>query len=167
MAKAGFGIEIRLVSPGETNLVASILFESFIEYRPLYTNQGFAATTPSSTEIHERLNEGPIWLAFKDGVAVGTASVVPRGEELYVRGMAVAPGSRGLRLGDLLLQEIERFASANGYRRLVLSTTPFLSRAIKLYERLGFQRAPEGFSHLFGTPLFTMVKELEPPKPCK
>ncbi len=158
MVKAGS--EIRIASSEDAPLIAAILFESFVEYRPLYTDQGFTATTPTSEEILGRMREGPVWIAFHDGAAVGTVSVVPRGEELYIRGMAVLPGSRGLQLGDLLLQEIERFASANGFQRLVLSTTPFLNRAIRLYERLGFQRAAEGPDHLFGTPLFTMIKSI-------
>lgn len=45
----------------------------------------------------------------------------------------------------------------------VLSTTPFLARAIRLYEQSGFQPTTEGPSDLFGTPLFTMVKTLGAP----
>ncbi len=44
--------------------------------------------------------------------------------------------------------------------RLFLSTTPFLTHAIRLYEHAGFQRNAEGSPDLFGTPLFTMVKPL-------
>jgi hypothetical protein len=44
---------------------------------------------------------------------------------------------------------------------LLLSTTPFLSEAIKLYERSGFRRSTEGPRELFGTPLFTMEKQLK------
>jgi hypothetical protein len=46
---------------------------------------------------------------------------------------------------------------------LFLSTTPFLTHAIVLYEGLGFQRSNEGPHDLFGTPLFTMVKTLGHP----
>ena len=104
--------------------------------------------------------EGPVWIALQGGAIVGTVSVVPQGEELYVRGMAVLPASRGLQLGELLLKEVESFALAHDYTRLKLSTTPFLLRAIRLYERRGFRRISEGPHHLFGTPLFTMVKDL-------
>ena len=104
--------------------------------------------------------EGPVWIAMHGRVIVGTVSVVPRSGELYVRGMAVLPSARGLGLGSLLLKQVESFALAHGYNRLTLSTTPFLLRAIKLYERWGFTRADEGPHDLFGTPLFTMVKEL-------
>jgi N-acetylglutamate synthase-like GNAT family acetyltransferase len=106
------------------------------------------------------MQEGPVWVALLDDSIVGTASAVGRGEDLYVRGMAVLPAGRGLGIGLALLKQIEDYASAQGYRRLILSTTPFLERAIRLYENFGFSRSEEGPEHLSGTPLFTMVKNL-------
>jgi putative acetyltransferase len=106
------------------------------------------------------MNEGPIWVVMSEDLVVGTVSVVPRGDSLYIRGMAVLPHARGQNVGELLLQHVEDFAHGQGFRRLFLSTTPFLSRAIRLYERMGFRRIDEGPHDLFGTPLFTMEKEL-------
>jgi GNAT superfamily N-acetyltransferase len=106
------------------------------------------------------MGEGPVWVAVRDGAVVGTVSVVPRGESLYLRGMAVLPAARGRGLGEALLSRVEEFAAAHGYERLWLSTTPFLSRAIRLYERAGFRRSDDGPHELFGTPLFTMEKAL-------
>jgi GNAT superfamily N-acetyltransferase len=64
-------------------------------------------------------------------------------------------------IGRLLLQRVENFARENGYARLFLSTTPFLLRAIQLYEHFGFERGDEGSHDLFGTPIFTMSKRLD------
>ena len=72
--------------------------------------------------------------------------------------MAVLPLARGGRIGALLLTHIEEFARTEGFSRLFLSTTPFLDRAIRLYERFGFCRTSAGPHELFGTPLFTMEK---------
>jgi GNAT superfamily N-acetyltransferase len=106
------------------------------------------------------MTEGPVWVVIRDQAIVGTASAVSQGEYLYVRGMAVLPNARGQKIGALLLAHIESFASANGFTRLFLSTTPFLSSAIRLYERFGFRRIDDGPHDLFGTPLFTMEKLL-------
>jgi ribosomal protein S18 acetylase RimI-like enzyme len=152
--------EIRLATPADAPQISSLLNESFAEYRPQYTEGGFAATTPTTDQVRHRMQEGPIWIAEQDGHVVGTVSVVSQGEELYIRGMAVAPSARGSGLGELLLSEIERFALDGSYRRLTLSTTPFLLRAIRLYEHHGFQRTEAQPHDLFGTPLFTMVKNL-------
>jgi GNAT superfamily N-acetyltransferase len=106
------------------------------------------------------MSEGPAWVALHNETIVGTASAVIQGAALYIRGMAVLPAARGRKVGELLLEEIESFAATQGLQSLVLSTTPFLSRAIRLYEHFGFVRRSDGPDDLFGTPLFTMVKRL-------
>jgi putative acetyltransferase len=149
--------------PEDAPSIASALHESFVEYESLYTPEGYAATTPESGQIQDRIKEGPVWVVQVGDAVVGTVSVVPKGEALYVRGMAILPTARGQGIGEMLLSQIERYASERGFRRLFLSTTPFLHRAIRLYERYGFRRISEGPDNLFGTPLFTMEKILEPP----
>jgi len=68
-------------------------------------------------------------------------------------------------VGARLLKSMERessgYATERGFKRMFLSTTPFLARAIQLYERKGFKRTSEGPDNLFGTPLFTMEKLVE------
>lgn len=153
-------VSIRCATAEDLSSVSSLMHESFIEYRPSYTEEAFAATTPGSDELAKRMSEGPMWVAEVDGVLVGTVSALPLGDELYIRGMAVVPQARGLKLGELLLKTVEDRALADGYKRLTLSTTPFLLRAIRLYERFGFERISDGPHELFGTPLFTMSKAL-------
>lgn len=156
-------IVIRLAAEDDARAVASVLRESFAEYERLYTREGFDATTPAATAVLRRIEEGPVWVALVDGIIVGSVSVVPKDEALYVRGMGIAPSARGRGIGELLLKRVESFASERGFRRLFLSTTPFLHRAIRLYERHGFERTGEGPDNLFGTLLFTMEKFLNPP----
>jgi len=151
-----------MAAPSDASRVASVLYDSFVEYESSYTPEAFAATAPTSGQVQSRMEEGPVWVVARDDEIVGTVSVVPQGEALYIRGMAVLPAARGHKVGELLLKQIESYAAARGYKRLLLSTTPFLARAIRLYEHFGFRRSSEGPHDLFGTPLFTMVKTLEP-----
>ena len=152
-------IRIRLAETGDPPAIASLLFESFVEYESLYTPGGFAATAITGEQIIARMSEGPVWVAMREEEEiVGTVSVVAKAESLYIRGMAVLPAARGERIGALLLTYVEEFARTEGCSRLFLSTTPFLDRAIRLYERFGFRRTLEGPHELFGTPLFTMEK---------
>lgn len=154
-------IYIRKALPGDAALISSVMLASFMEYVSLYTPEAFAATTPTGDQIRGRMGEGPAWVAVANHAIVGTVAAVGNGEGLYIRGMAVRPIARGKGIGELLMERVERFALENGHRRMWLSTTPFLDRAIRLYERLGFRRSDEGPKELYGTPLFTMVKELE------
>ena len=151
---------IRYAVIDESPIIASVLRQAFIEYEPYYTPDGFAATTPTSDQIRERWNEGPVWVAMQNNNIAGTVAAVPKGSGLYVRSMGVLPAARGQGIAGKLLREIESFAVSHHHTRLFLSTTPFLDEAIRLYERFGFQRSDEGKQDLFGTPLFTMVKFL-------
>lgn len=83
-------IQIRIASPAESNLIASVIREAFAEFESFYTPEAFAATTPGSEKIRERFDEkGAIWAALKNEAIVGTVSVVPRDEKLFIRSMAV------------------------------------------------------------------------------
>ena len=79
---------------------------------------------------------------------------------MYVRGMAVLPTARGDGIARMLLEHVESYAVAHRFKSLFLSTTPFLDSAIALYERFGFMRNGDGPHDLYGTPLFTMRKQL-------
>lgn len=153
-------MRIRNATASDASGIASILHEAFVEYRPLYTREGYSVTTPGPGEIRVRMEQGPLWVAVFQGRMVGTASAVAKPEGLYIRGMAVIPAARTLGVGRLLLQHVESFAATSGCHRLFLSTTPFLDRAIRLYEGFGFRRTNDGPHDLFGTPLFTMEKML-------
>ncbi len=158
------GVQIRLAVPGDASAIASLMHRSFIEYEDQYTPEAFAATVLPPDQVQARMNEGPMWVALENGAAVGTVSAVLKDEGLYIRGMAVDPLARGKRIGRKLLDCAEAFAVQGECKRLFLSTTPFLSRAIKLYEDYGFSRSNEGPDNLFLTPLFAMVKRLHPLK---
>ncbi len=108
-----------------------------------------------------RLSEGPVWVACWKGSICGTVAALAKGSALYVRGMAVLPGTRGKGIGEALLQKVENFATEHGHETLLLTTTPFLESAIRLYDKSGFHRIAGGQTDLCGTPLFTMEKKLD------
>lgn len=155
-------IGVRRALPEDAWAVASVLKHAFCEYEPLYTGKGYEATTPKAAEIVTRMQEGPVWVAARGQQIVGTGSVVRTETGLYVRGMAVLPMAKGLGIGRLLLDGIGYIAAEGNCARLFLSTTPFLTRAIRLYEAFGFKATDEGPHELFGTPLLTMEKLIAP-----
>ena len=153
-------IQVRRAEPQEASAIAILLYESFVEFKPLYTEGGFTATTPGADHILVRMSKGPVWVASRNGELVGTVSAALKGASAYIRGMAVVPAARGSGAGSRLLREVETWAAGEGCERLLLSTTPFLDAAIRLYEKSGFRRTDEGPHDLFGTPLFTMEKNV-------
>jgi GNAT superfamily N-acetyltransferase len=95
-------------------------------------------------------------VAEEDGRIVGSVLIYPTGTEIVrpgggpitlacpeVRLLAVAPSARGQGIGALLMDECVRRARESGTTALMLHTTDMMQTAMRLYERLGFQRVPE------------------------
>ena len=155
-------IKTRRAVADDAAVVAALIYEAFAEYKPLYTKEGFEATTPSQKEIEDRISKKAVWLVGYDNNISGTVSIFPRREELFIRSMAVSPASRGKGIGKILMDHVHEMAFSNGCSVITLNTTPFLLPAIRLYERFGFQQ--QGPGDLHGTPLIKMTKNLKPVK---
>jgi N-acetylglutamate synthase-like GNAT family acetyltransferase len=153
--------DVRLATVADCADVAQLLNAAFAEFRCLYTAEAFTATVPSAEVIANRLAEGPTWvISTSEHPIAATVSAVPTEHFIYIRSMAVLPALRGRHLGEMLLHNVEQFAFSRGVLHLRLSTTPFLKSACRLYARWGFRRTEDGPHDLFGTALFTMVKDL-------
>lgn len=152
---------LRLATEEDSREISAVLAAAFREFEALYSAAAFAATVISPDEVCRRIREAPLWLAEYDGKIVGAVSILPQNNELYIRGMAVLPAVRGLKIGLALLQQVENFALQNACKRLFLRTTPYLDKAIRLYENFGFVRVGTAQEDFFGTPSFLMEKMLD------
>lgn len=160
-------IHIRRALLEDAAAIASVLRSAFLDFEHLYTAEAFQATVSSIAQIQQRLSEGPIWIAADKSAVVGTVSVTNKDDTVYIRGMAVSPTARGCGVGRQLLNKVEEYADEHGFRRLCLSTTPFLESAIRLYDQRGFVRSSHGPDNLFGTPLISMEKTISTDPCCE
>ena len=53
-------VQIRRARIGDCAAIAEVLYQSFVEFKPLYTDGGFAATTPLAALHETRMREGPL-----------------------------------------------------------------------------------------------------------
>src|SRR4051812_7256655 len=127
-------VVIKKATAEDAITISKVLLEAFLQFKQFYTDKAFAATTISENEVLKRMEEGNIWVALHKDTIIGTVAVVQKGHSLYIRGMAVLPEARGLKTGWKLLETIEKYAIENNYKSLSLSTTPYLTSAIHLYE---------------------------------
>lgn len=79
-------LQIRRATRADAMAVSKVLHASFVEFESLYTSQGFAATTPDAQQVQARMQEGPVWIALYDRLAVGTVAAVEESDSLYIRG---------------------------------------------------------------------------------
>jgi len=90
----------------------------------------------------------------------------PYSEELQegeagIRMLAVDPDRHGRGIGRTLTQACLDRARSEGRRRVVLHTGAWMPKAIRLYERMGFERVPElDFTPVPGVALITYAMEL-------
>lgn len=154
-------IIIKKVGIKESKTIHQILGSSFESFKDKYTVKAFEATVISAEKVEERIEKGIVWMALWNNEPIGTVSGKKLDNTFYIQGMAVLPKGRGKKIGYLLLQTIEAYARKNNCQNLLLNTTPYLSAAISLYEKFGFEIINEPPYELFKTPLFNMKKYLK------
>ena len=151
-------IVIRKATEQNAKDVTIVLSLAFDEFKEKYTKEAYDATVITLDQAVERMNSGIVLIALVNDITVATISGYISDAVLKIQGMAVIPDQRAKGLGLALLEEIEHYARNNNCQALQLSSTPYLKRAINLYEKFGFLIVNEGPYDLFGTPLFTMRK---------
>jgi predicted N-acetyltransferase YhbS len=143
-------VHLRRARPEDYAAVSEVTLAA---YAPML--QG--AATPYAEQLRDaeaRDREAELWVAVApdDHEVLGTVTLcregspwreVARGDEGEFRMLAVAPQAQGQGIGELLARHvIDRFR-AEGATAVVLSSTPLMAAAHRLYERLGFGRCPE------------------------
>lgn len=87
---------------------------------------------------------GAFILARLDGKPVGCGGVkLPPGEPAFLKRMWVAPEARGLGIGALLLDELERIARESGAAAVTLDTNSKLTTAARLYASRGYREVAD------------------------
>ncbi len=86
---------------------------------------------------------GQIFVARCGGEVVGTCAVVPHEEGvLELAKLVVVPAMQGGGLGRRLVEACLAYARSRDARRVILLSNSRLGAALRLYEALGFRRAP-------------------------
>ncbi len=76
------------------------------------------------------------------GEPVAHGALRPWGDGFEVKKVFVSPSVRGRGVAQRIMTELENVARELGARELVLQTGELLTTAVRLYERLGYERIP-------------------------
>lgn len=156
---------IREILPEDNQTLASVI-RSILEEHGM-NKPGTVYTDPTTDQLFELFQtpDSFYYVVEIDDAIVGGCGVfptdgLPDGCAELVK-LYLLSNCRGLGIGKLLLDLCAETASKIGYRKLYLESMPELSKAVGLYESVGYERidAPMGNSGHFACDLW-MIKEL-------
>lgn len=141
-------IKVREARPDEYAAVDELIREA---YAHDYGSSAESDDPMRRAEVRAELHT--VWVAVaEDGSLLGSATTRRRGgpalhedvaaDEIDLRLLGVSPKARRLGVGAAIMRELEGHARAENWRALVLKTAPNMVGAHRLYESLGFERAP-------------------------
>lgn len=152
---------IRDAQPSDREAIRKVTLSAFQEYAALIPSVWEGYREDISATLAEVKPAEQI-VAEQDGVIAGTVLLYPAetgspapdgvpatGAWPEVRLLAVAPASRGQGIGGALMRECARRARRSGAQALALHTSDIMSVAMRMYERMGFVRAPELDFHVY------------------
>ena len=147
---------MRDVEAAELDTVARMVLSAYKEYAELLPPDAWANYSQDILDVHGRLEESDLIVAVQDGTVVGAVTFYPtdkRRESLSwpsdwtgIRLVGVAPESRGQGIGRMLVEECIKRSREQEASAVGLHTTPIMTIAAAMYERIGFVRVPE-FDH--------------------
>jgi ribosomal protein S18 acetylase RimI-like enzyme len=150
------GVSVRDARPADRDTIRALTLTAYSEFATVMTPRvwaGLDGTVRSALEVEgdgvERI------VAERDGEIVGSVMLYAPSTNAYagvrvkqagwpeLRLLAVAPTARGAGVGRALVEECVRRARESGACELGLHTSDTLQAAVRMYERMGFVRAPE------------------------
>jgi ribosomal protein S18 acetylase RimI-like enzyme len=131
-------VVIERVRPDTADALA-LIDELENQFDPLYPRE-----SRHGYSVEKLLREGVAFFVIREqGSPAGCGGVQLYGTEYgELKRMYVRPQFRGRGLGKAMLDHLAAFASEQGVRLLRLETGIYQERAIRLYERYGFERIP-------------------------
>jgi ribosomal protein S18 acetylase RimI-like enzyme len=147
--------DLRLRDAGSCDLdeVAGLLGDVYGVFRAHFPPEAWGSYIHEIIDIGSRLGQSELIIAERAGRLVGTIGFYPEASHsalerwpqrwASIRTLGVRADARRQGVGAALARECVRRARERGVRAIGLHTASYLTDATRLYERLGFRRAPE------------------------
>jgi ribosomal protein S18 acetylase RimI-like enzyme len=145
------GVTVRLAREHELEAAGDLVVAAYRTHADMENSDGYLARV---RDVRGRATEVDVLVAVgDDGRLIGCVSYVrdhtstfaevERPGESGFRMLGVAPEARGQGVGRALVEACLERARAAGRTGLAIVTAPSWTDAQRLYERVGFRRAPE------------------------
>ena len=137
-------IQIRNIEPSDNVAIAAVIRNALAEFGA--NKPGTVFFDPTTDHLFE-LFKAPgsvYYVAEKNGIILGGCGIFPT-EALPEKTCELVKlyldkAARGTGLGKALLLKVMDWAKANGYDQVYLESMPELSKAVSIYEKVGFEK---------------------------
>ena len=137
-------IQIRNIEPSDNVAIAAIIRNALAEFGA--NKPGTVFFDPTTDHLFELFNApGSVYyIAEKNGIILGGCGIFPT-EALPEKTCELVKlyldkAARGTGLGKALLLKAMDWAKENGYEQVYLESMPELSKAVSIYEKVGFEK---------------------------
>lgn len=134
---------LRPITAADNPHIAGVIREVSAEYG-LTADKGYTVADPQLDSLYElyRAGQSAYWVVELQGKIVGGGGIAALAcgapDICELQKMYFLPQARGLGVARELALQAMDYARQHGFRRCYLETTASLTRAIRLYESLGF-----------------------------
>ncbi|KAF0855572.1 GNAT family N-acetyltransferase [Pantoea dispersa] len=138
-------LQVRPIIAADNPRIAQVIRDVSAEFG-LTADKGYTVSDPQLDRLFELYSaaDSAYWIVEHEGQVVGGGGVAPLAcsapDICELQKMYFLPSVRGLGLARELALRAMDFARQRGFRRCYLETTGSLTRAIKLYQSLGFEQ---------------------------
>jgi len=150
---AGTRIVVRKGEERDLEGVVGVMRAANAEFGSILPRAFYTAYLANVLDVRSRLSESQLFVAERpEGGIVGAITLYPDASSqgwgwptgwAGIRALAVEPSARGLGLGHRLADRCIEHARTLDTPTVCLHTAPFMDAAIRMYQSLGFRRAPE------------------------
>ena len=136
-------ILVRSITPDDNTAIAEVIRQVSAEHG-LTADKGYTVSDPNLDNLYQLYSQprSAYWIIEYDGQVAGGGGIAPltgiEGDICELQKMYFLPVLRGRGLAHRLASQALAFARSQDFRECYLETTATLTRAIALYERLGF-----------------------------
>lgn len=158
---------LREYQPTDASAINAVILNAFTQFRHIYSD--WSTFSERLSQMVRSADESEIIVAEVKSAVVGAVAYVgarqPKpafypAEWPMVRMLVVEPSYRGLGIGRALTEECIHRAQRDHASLIALHTSPIMSVALPLYERMGFRRERE-IPPIYGVPYALYVKQLD------
>lgn len=146
--------ELRDATAAEHAAILDLTLTAYAEYATIMAPRAWAGLRQAVIEVLNSSGPAERIVAVQRDRLVGSVLLYPSAANAYestlanaswpeLRLLAVLPTARGQGVGRALMHECARRARRSGADALGLHTSQSMQTAIRMYERMGFVRAPE------------------------